>query len=96
MTDHNTLTDYNIKDFGKLSRHILNNQKVGSYQYFLEEEEKEGFESIVSCHDRICIECENDHSFRDAITFIDMLPELFPHVFKKSISRSQEFVNWVD
>src|SRR5690348_15669155 len=28
-----------------------------NYQYFLEEEEKEGFESIVSCHDRICIEC---------------------------------------
>lgn len=33
----------------------------------------------------------SDH--RDAITFIDMLPELFPGIFKNSIKKSQEFVN---
>jgi hypothetical protein len=47
MTDSNTLADYNIKDFGKLSTHVLDNQKVGSNQYLLKEDEKEGFESIV-------------------------------------------------
>lgn len=31
----------------------------------------------------------SDHSFTDAITFIDMLPELFPRIFNKL----QEFVN---
>lgn len=97
MTDHNTLADCDIKDFGKLSRHILYTQKVGSYQYFLEAEEKEGFESIVFCPDRICVECENDHSFRgnfeDTRTSIDILPELFPRIFKNNINKLQEFVN---
>jgi hypothetical protein len=62
-----------------------------------------GFESITSCYDRICIECTNDHSFRgnfeDATTLIDLLPELFPEIFKNNrsssigINKLQEFVN---
>ena len=35
-------------------------------------------------------QARSDQSFRDAITFIDMLPELFPRVFK---NKSKEFVN---
>jgi hypothetical protein len=109
MTDNITLADNNIKDFGRLSRHVPKNQKVSSYSCFLKEAQKEystGFdsESIASCPDRICIECTNDHSFRgnfeDAITSIDMLPEIFPALFKDdegssstTINKLQEFVN---
>jgi hypothetical protein len=79
--------------------------KVNSYPCFLKEEEyPKGFnESIASCSDRICIECKNDHSFRgnfeDARTIIDLLPELFPGIFKdnksinNSINKLKEFVN---
>jgi hypothetical protein len=109
MTDNNTLADYNIKDFGEPSKYVPGNHKVSSYSCFLKEQEKEyltGFdnESITSCSDRICIECTNDHSFRgnfkDAVTSIDMLPEIFPALFKdgnaskcSAISKLQEFVN---
>jgi hypothetical protein len=88
MTDNNTLADYDIKDFGNLTRYVLGEQ---------------GEEPTTSCPDRICIECVNDHSFRgnikDAITFIDLLPALFPEIFKEnrnggiSTTKLQEFVN---
>jgi hypothetical protein len=50
------------------------------------------------CQEGICAECGNDHSFRgnfeDAITFIDLLPELFPEIFKNySSSKLQGFEN---
>jgi hypothetical protein len=49
------------------------------------------------CDDRICSNCRADHSFRDVRTFIDMLPELFPGIFKNSssdrINKLQELVN---
>jgi hypothetical protein len=91
MTDNDTLVHFDIKDFGK-----LNNQKVDSRQYFLDEEEKEGIEFITSCPDRICIECGNNHSFggnfEDAITSIDMLPAIFKDC-NGSNCKLQEFVN---
>jgi hypothetical protein len=68
MTDNNTLVDYDIKDFGKLSRHILHNLKVGFYQSSFKEDEKEGIKSVVSCPDRICIESGNDHGSRGSTT----------------------------
>jgi hypothetical protein len=57
---------------------------------------------MMSCPDRVCLECGNDHSFRgnfeDAITIIDLLPELFPEIFKSnsssiSTNELQGFVN---
>jgi predicted nucleic acid-binding Zn ribbon protein len=79
MTDNDTLADNNIKHYGKLST---------CYQYPTDVDS----ESITSSPDRICIVCGNDHSFRgnikDAITFIDLLPEIF-----KSNINLQEFVN---
>ena len=82
MTYNDTLADYNIKYFGKLSNH-----KGDSYQ---------GFESLPSCSDRVCLECGNDHSFRgnikDAITFIDLLPEIFKEN-RNGTTNLQEFVN---
>ncbi len=78
MADNDTLADYYIKDFGKL---------VSCYQH------PTGVESEpVLCHScySTCLECGNDHGFRgnikDAITFIDLLPELFPEVFKSNSS----------
>jgi hypothetical protein len=81
MTDMNTLADNNIKHFGKLS---------ACYQYLTD---------IDSESDRVCLECGNDHSFRgntkDAITFVDLLPEIFKSNSSSSISTNelQEFVN---
>jgi hypothetical protein len=83
MTDSNTLVDNDIKDFGKLST---------CYEY-LTDIDSESFS------DRVCLECGNDHSFRgnikDAITFIDLLPEIFKESRNSSISTTnlQEFVN---
>jgi hypothetical protein len=92
MTDSSTLEDYNIKDFGNLSRNIRNSRN----QYFLNEEETEGIESITSCPDRICIECGNNHSFRgnfdDTITSIDTLPAMFKEA-NGTDCKLQEFVN---
>jgi hypothetical protein len=86
MTDNDTLADCNIKDFGKLTRYVLREQ---GKEYLT------AFEPITSCQDRICIQCTYDHSFRgnfeDTITFIDLLPELFPETFKSN--KLQEFVN---
>jgi hypothetical protein len=43
-----------------------------------------------SCPDSICVECRNDHSFRnnfeDIRTSIDALPELFPKCFVSLVS----------
>jgi hypothetical protein len=58
-------------------------------------------QSIASYFDKACLECRNNHSFRgnldNAITFIDMLPELFPDILKNSRCIStiklQEVVN---
>lgn len=55
---------------------------------------------MISCPDRICAECGNDHSFRgnfdDAITSIDMLPALFKDDIRGNCSvasKLEEFVN---
>jgi hypothetical protein len=88
MTDNDTLADNNIKHFGK---------QVSCYRY------PTGVESEpILCHSA-CLECRNDHRFtgniEHAITFIDLLPDLFPGVFKSnrgssiSINQLQEFVN---
>jgi hypothetical protein len=83
MTYSNTLADYNIKHFGKLST---------CYQYLTDIDSE-------SCSDRVCLQCRNDHSFRgntkDAITFVDLLPEIFKSNSSSSISTNelQEFVN---
>jgi hypothetical protein len=83
MTDSNTLADNNIKDFGKLST---------CYQYLTDIDSE-------SCSNRVCLECRNDHCFRgnikDAITFIDLLPEIFKENRNGGISTTklQEFVN---
>jgi hypothetical protein len=60
-------------------------------------------QSIAFHFDKACLECGNNHSFRgnfeDAITIIDVMPELFPGLFKESRNSSisttnlQEFVN---
>jgi hypothetical protein len=58
-------------------------------------------QSIACYFDKACLECRNNHRFRgnldNAITFIDLLPELFPDILKDSSSIStiklQEFVN---
>jgi hypothetical protein len=94
MTDMNTLSDIDIKHYGKLS-----SNQVSCYQYSTKCTLFDS-ESIPSCFDR---ECGNDHSFRDnikdAIMFIDLLSELFPEIFKEnrnggiSITKLQEFVN---
>jgi hypothetical protein len=86
MTDNDTLADNNIKHYGKLST---------CHQYLTDVNS----ESITSCPDRICIVCVNGHSFRgnikDAITFIDLLPEIFKENRNGGISTTnlQEFVN---
>jgi hypothetical protein len=83
MTDSNTLADNNIKHFGN---------QVSCYQYLTDIDSE-------SYSDRVCLECGNDHSFRgntkDAITFIDLLPEIFKENRNGGISntKSQEFVN---
>jgi hypothetical protein len=87
MTDKNTLADNNIKHFGKLST---------CYQYLTDIDSE-------SCSNRVCLECGNNHSFSGnldyAIAFIDLLPKLFPGLFKESRNSSisttnlQEFVN---
>jgi hypothetical protein len=95
MTDNDILADNNIKHFGKLS-----SNQVSCYQYPTDIDS----ESIPSCSDRVCLECGNDHSFRgnfkDTITSIDILAQMFPALFKDSnesncraISKLQEFVN---
>jgi hypothetical protein len=86
MTDNDTLADKNIKHYGKLST---------CYQYLTDIDS----EFILSCSDRICAECGNDHSFRgnfeDAITMIDLLPKIFKSNNSSGISTNelQEFVN---
>jgi hypothetical protein len=60
-------------------------------------------QSIASYFDKVCLECRNNHSFSGnldyAITFIDLLPKLFPGLFKEnrnggiSTTNLQEFVN---
>jgi hypothetical protein len=85
MTDNDTLADYNFKDFGKLRC-----AQVTCYQYPM----GISSEPIGFCCDMVCLECGNNHSFRgnfeDAITLIDLLPEIFSSI---SISKLQEFVN---
>jgi hypothetical protein len=92
MTDENTLADYNIKDFGKLGRYLPSNHKVSSYQY----PTRFDSECVTSCQDRICTGCGNDHSFRgsfkDTVTIIDTLPELFKES-NWSNCKLQEYVN---
>jgi hypothetical protein len=87
MTDSNTLADYNIKDFGKLTRYVPAKR---------ENEFVTAFESRAFYSDRICIECGNDHSYRgnfkDAMTSIDTLPALFKDS-NRSNCKLQEFVN---
>lgn len=91
MTDNDTLADNNIKHFGKLS-----SNQVSCYQYTTDVDSKY---MASSSPDRVCLECGNDHSFRgnvkDAITFIDLLPEIFKENRNGSISATnlQEFVN---
>ncbi len=86
MTDNDTLADNNIKHYAKLST---------CYEYLPDIDS----ESITSCPDRICIVCGSDHSFRgnikDAITFIDLLPEIFKNNRNGGISTTklQGFVN---
>ena len=86
MTDNNTLADYNFKDFGKLMT-----AQVSCYQYPI----GINSEPIGFCCDMVCLECRNNHRFRgnfeDAITLIDLLPELFPGIFKSN--KLQEFAN---
>jgi predicted nucleic acid-binding Zn ribbon protein len=88
MTDNDTLADYNIKHFGKLS-----SNQVSCYQYPTSVDS----ESIASCSDRVCLECGNNHSFRgnikDAITSIDVLHACFEDGSCSSASKLQEFVN---
>jgi len=78
MTYSIILDDNNIKDFGKLSSH----SRVFCYQYSI----YIGSKSIPSCVDRICIQRGIDHSYtcslEDALASIDMLPEIFPALFK--------------
>jgi len=90
MTDNNILVDNNIKHFGK---------QVSCYQYPTDVESEPVL--CYGCYSA-CLECGNNHGFRgntkDAITFIDLLPELFPEIFKSnssSISTNElkEFVN---
>jgi hypothetical protein len=83
MTDKITLVHNNIKHFGKL---------VSCYQY------PTGIENEpVLCHScySAWLECGNNHSFKgnfeDAITLIDLLPDLFPEIFKSN--KLQDFVN---
>jgi hypothetical protein len=93
MTDKNTTADYNIKGFDRPLRFVYD---IHDVQLGEEKEHEEGMDSI-------CIQCGDDHSFRgnfeDAITFIDLLPELFPEIFKNNRCSSsgtkklQEFVN---
>jgi hypothetical protein len=82
MTDNDTFAHYNFKDFGKIMC-----AQVSSYQCI-------NSEPIGFCSDMVCSECGNNHSFRgnfeDAITLIDLLPEIFNSI---SISKLQEFVN---
>jgi hypothetical protein len=86
MADKITLSDYDIKDFGKQSSNL-----ISCYQYLTSIDS----ESIAFYCNEVCLECGNDHNFKgnfeDAITFIDMLPELFPQIF--SSNKLQEFVN---
>jgi hypothetical protein len=100
MTDGYTAACNDIKDSGKLSS---SNHKVVSYSCFLKEEQEREYltsiESTASCPDKICIECGNNHSFRgnfeDAITLINLLPEIFKSnsSISSGINKLQEFVN---
>jgi hypothetical protein len=93
MTDKNTTADYNIKGFDRPLRFVYD---IHDVQLGEEKEHEEGMDSI-------CIQCGDDHSFRgnfeDAITIIDVMPELFLGLFKESRNSSisttnlQEFVN---
>jgi hypothetical protein len=66
-------------------------QNTSHDQPVLDSRLKEHFDN-ESC--KICTDCRTDHSFRDARTIIDLLPELFPGIFKNSsISKLHEFVN---
>jgi hypothetical protein len=89
---------YTVNEFENPDRiHIHRSLKETSYlqqkntsanQPIIDSRLKEHFDN-ESCD--IWADCISDHSFRDAITFIDMLPELFPGIFKKnSFNKSQE------
>ena len=85
MTDNDTLADNNIKHFGKLS-----SNQVSCYQYSTGVDS----ESITCCPDRICTECGKVFrgNIKDAITFIDLLPEIFKEN-RNGTTKLQEFVN---
>jgi hypothetical protein len=74
--------------------YILNQQKNTSPDQHILSRLKEHFDN-ESC--KIGTDCRTNHSFRDARTIIDMLPELFPRFFKNcssgSINKLQELVN---
>jgi hypothetical protein len=93
MTDNDTLADYNLKDFGKSM-----SAQVACYRYPI----GINSEPVGFCCDMMCLECVNNRSFRgnfeDATTLIDLLPEIFPEIFKNnrssiSTNKLQEFVN---
>jgi hypothetical protein len=73
---------------------LYQQQNTSPDQPILDSRLKEHFDN-ESCN--ICADCITDHSFRDARTIIDMLPELFPRFFKNcssgSINKLQELVN---
>jgi hypothetical protein len=90
---------YTVNEFENPDRiHVHRSSRGTSYlqqqktldQPFLDNRLKEHFNN-ESCE--IWKDFIGDHGFTDAITFIDMLPELFPRHFKNSISKSKEFVN---
>jgi hypothetical protein len=87
-----TVNDYENPDRIHIHRSLIGLQQknTSSDQPVLDSRLKEQFDN-ESCG--IWADFIGDHSFRDAITFIDILPELFPRVFKNSINKSKEFVN---
>jgi hypothetical protein len=76
-------------------------QKTTSPDRLIADSQLEEHFDNKSCSDRIFTDCRTDHSFsgsfEDAITIIDLLPQLFPSFFKNSssggINKLQELVN---
>ena len=85
-----TINEFENPDKIHIHRSYLQQQNTSADQPILDNRLKEQFDN-ESCE--IWADHIGDRSFRDAITFIDMLPELFPQIFKNNISNSKEFVN---